>query len=47
MNVTQYMDLDQESIKNSPEYDPSAPVNRMYEEILHDYYGQPKYWSGH
>jgi len=34
-----------EEIKNSPEYDPSAPVNREYEEVLHDYYGRPKYWE--
>jgi uncharacterized protein YrrD len=34
-----------EEIKNSPEYDPSAPVNRQYEDVLHDYYGRPKYWE--
>lgn len=36
--------LTREEIKNSPEFDPSAPVNREYEEKLHDYYGRPKYW---
>lgn len=41
------VDLLRETIKNSPEYDPSAPVYRAYEERLHDYYGRPKYWSGH
>jgi uncharacterized protein YrrD len=34
-----------EEIRNSPKYDPSAPVNREYEEVLHDYYGRPKYWE--
>ena len=32
-------------IENAPEYDPSAPVNRRYEEQVYDYYGRPKYWS--
>jgi sporulation protein YlmC with PRC-barrel domain len=34
-----------EIIEKSPEYDPSAPVNREYEEVLYDYYGRPKYWQ--
>jgi uncharacterized protein YrrD len=34
-----------EEVKNSPEYDASTPVNREYEEVLHDYYGRPKYWE--
>ena len=38
------MDLDRNDIKNSPEYDPSRPVNREYEEVLYDFYGRPKYW---
>lgn len=33
-----------EDVKNSPEYDPSAPVNRAYEERLYDFYGRPRYW---
>lgn len=32
-------------IKESPEFDPSAPVNREYETRLYDYYGRPKYWE--
>ncbi len=39
-----HVDLLQETIKNSPEFDPSAPVNREYEVQLYDYYGRPKYW---
>jgi len=39
-----YVELTREIIKESPEYDPSAPVNRRYEERLYDYYGRPRYW---
>jgi hypothetical protein len=38
------VDLRCEDIKNSPEFDPAAPVNREYEERLYDFYGRPKYW---
>ena len=34
-----------ESIRNSPAFDPGAPVNRDYEERLYDYYGRRKYWE--
>lgn len=40
-----HVDLTREKIKDSPEYDPAASVNREYEEILYDYYGRPKYWK--
>lgn len=33
-----------EAIENSPEFDPSTPVNREYETRLYDYYGRPYYW---
>lgn len=36
--------LKQDQIKNSPEYDPEAPVNRAYEARLYDFYGRPTYW---
>ncbi|MCA9973181.1 MAG: PRC-barrel domain-containing protein [Anaerolineales bacterium] len=39
-----YVDLHQETIKNSPEYDPDEPLERAYEERLYDYYGRPRYW---
>jgi len=38
------VDLTVEAVKNSPEYDPAAPVNREYETRLYDYYGRPYYW---
>jgi hypothetical protein len=40
-----YVDLTQDAIKDSPEYDPTETVNRLYEERLYDFYGRPKYWS--
>ena len=35
-------DLTREKIKDSPEYDPSAPVNREFEERIYDYVGRPR-----
>lgn len=40
-----YVDLSQETIKDSPEFDPTAPVNQAYEVRLYDYYGRPKHWT--
>ncbi len=40
-----YVDLDAEQIKESPEYNPSEPVNREYEVNLYDFYGRPAYWT--
>lgn len=40
-----FVELSQEEIKNAPEFDPSAPVNKEYEEELYDYYGRPRYWE--
>jgi uncharacterized protein YrrD len=39
------LNMSRASVKNSPEFDPSAPVNREYETRLYDYYGRPKYWT--
>jgi hypothetical protein len=39
------VDLTQKAVKNSPEYDPSVPVDRDYETRLFDFYGLPKYWE--
>ncbi len=38
-------ELTQETIKNSPEFDPDVPINREYEQVLYDFYGRKKYWS--
>jgi len=40
-----HVDLTQDAIKDSPEYDSTETVNRVYEERLYDFYGRPKYWS--
>ena len=39
------VDLTRDQIRNAPEYEPSRPVDRAYEERLHDHYGRPKYWE--
>lgn len=36
--------LSRDAIRNAPEFDPSVPVNRKYEQSLYDYYGRPVYW---
>jgi hypothetical protein len=41
-----YVELSREAIKNSPEWNAEAAVNREYEKLLHDYYGRPGYWGG-
>jgi uncharacterized protein YrrD len=40
-----FVNLTREKIKNSPTFDPFTPVNRRYEEMLHDYYGKARYWN--
>jgi hypothetical protein len=40
-----HVDLPRDLVEASPEYDPSAPVNREYETRWYDYYGRPKYWT--
>jgi hypothetical protein len=36
------IELPKDSIKNSPEFDESEPVNAEYEQVLYDYYGRKK-----
>ena len=38
------VDLSQKQIKDSPEYDPTAPIERVYEITLYEHYGKPHYW---
>jgi hypothetical protein len=40
-----HVDLTRQAIKNSPEWDPGAVINREYESRLYDYYGRPVYWD--
>jgi uncharacterized protein YrrD len=39
------VDLPRQEIKNSPEYNDTAPIERDYEERLHEYYGENGYWQ--
>ena len=40
-----HLGLSRAEIRNCPEWNAEAPVNRAYEERLFDYYGRPVYWS--
>jgi PRC-barrel domain len=40
-----FVDMTRGQIKNSPEYDPSVPVEREYEGRLYEHYRRPHYWS--
>jgi len=40
-----FVDLSRQKIKDSPEWNPEAAVNREYEARLYDYYGRPVDWS--
>jgi sporulation protein YlmC with PRC-barrel domain len=40
-----HVNLSRQKVKDAPEYDPSAPISRDYEERLYDSYGSPKYWQ--
>jgi hypothetical protein len=37
--------LPRDVIKNAPEYDPSRPLERAYEQRLYDFYGRWGYWE--
>ena len=39
-----YVGLEKETIKNSPEYNPSRPIDREYEARLYEHYDRPLYW---
>ncbi|TLS38072.1 PRC-barrel domain-containing protein [Pseudalkalibacillus caeni] len=39
------VDLDEETIKNGPEYNPNQPLSRRFEEDVHEHYGKQKYWE--
>ncbi len=40
-----YVDLDRETIRRAPEYDPRAELTREYEEQLFAHYSRPAYWE--
>jgi hypothetical protein len=39
------IDLDRETIRNGPSWDPHQPIDREYEQRLYGYYGRPGYWQ--
>jgi hypothetical protein len=39
------VDLKVETIRKSPEWDPNQPLDRDYEERLHEHYGRRGYWQ--
>ena len=45
LDRTVHFDMTRQAIKNSPEWNPDAGVNREYETRLYDYYGRPLYWE--
>lgn len=40
-----YVDMSRQAIKNGPEWNATAGVNREYEARLYDYHGRPAYWE--
>jgi hypothetical protein len=38
------VDHTRNQVKESPEFDPSGPLDRTYETAFYDYYGYPYYW---
>jgi len=40
-----HVDLDRETIREAPGFDPSSPITRPYEASLFEYYGREAYWS--
>jgi hypothetical protein len=40
-----HVDLSRDAIKNGPEYNEAAPLDRRYEKQLYEHYHRPDYWS--
>ncbi len=39
-----HVDLSRHAVETSPEFDPTGPIARGYEDALHGHYGKPAYW---
>jgi hypothetical protein len=39
------VDLERETLRLAPEFDPSTPLSREYEARLFAYYSRPPYWE--
>lgn len=44
-DCTADVDMTRQAVKDSPRYEPTAPVGDGYVGELHDYYGRPNRWS--
>jgi hypothetical protein len=40
-----YVDLDRSTVQRAPEYDPTAPITREYEQKLFEHYNRAPYWQ--
>jgi hypothetical protein len=40
-----HVGVTRDRVKGSPEYDPTSPIDRGYEQRLHDYYDYRPYWG--
>ena len=40
-----YLDMAREAIRTSPEWNPTAAIEREYEARLHDHHGRRAYWQ--
>ncbi len=38
---TAFVSVKRQAVKDSPEFDPTKPINKEYEDTLYDYYGRP------
>lgn len=44
LNERLTVELDRETVRRAPPFDPAEPINRAYEEQFYDYYGRPAYF---
>lgn len=42
---TVFVSITQEEVENSPEYEPTSPIDRAFEERLYKFYRRPIYWK--
>lgn len=40
-----HVEVTKERIENGPQFDPDQPIDRAFEERLHQHYGLPAYWE--
>jgi hypothetical protein len=40
-----YVDLDRETVRRGPEYNPASPLTREYEQSLFEHYNREPYWK--